>query len=234
MKTIARAAALLLCALLLAPDSASAKPSKAKPPRAPKPGGDICSQVLKNQPPAQPLPDDLAEARKNIIQAAASKIGSVGETGGEGGLKRGWEQELEFYKVSFAKQDDARWPPKNLLDQIKSRTMPSDRSKRVQPYSWCGIFALWAVKTGAHRDDIKWAGGPKGLGKPHFGNKGVLPGDIVIIKDPPGKDVLVHHAILERRDETGLYTIDGNLTCQQVARRKRGADEIAYYYRSVE
>src|SRR2546422_11461910 len=67
---------------------------------------DICEQVLCNQPAAQELPADLSAARRKIIETAASKIGHVSERGGEGHLKKGWEHELEFYKVAYAKQDD--------------------------------------------------------------------------------------------------------------------------------
>jgi hypothetical protein len=50
-------------------------------------------------------------------------------------------------------------------------------------------------------------------------------------KDP--KHPLVHHAVVEKVDGKDLYSIDGNLTCQQVARRKRPLSEVAYFYSMV-
>src|SRR5438105_11338199 len=202
-----RPAILLIAALFAVPAVALAKPAKKHPPKHEEEASkadcskaDICEQVLCRQPAAQELPGDLSEKRRKIIETAASMIGKVSERGGEAHLKKGWENELQFYKVAYGKQDDEKWPPKNLLDQIKASSMPTDRDKRVQPYSWCGIFALWGVKSGTGRSEVKWAGGPKGLGSPHFGSKGVQPGDIVVIKDPPGtpkEKLLVHHAVLE-------------------------------------
>lgn len=207
--------------------------------KAPKDSAELCKSLLGNQPPAQDL-GDVDETRRKIVETAASQIGKVSEVGGEPGKKKGWETLLQFYKTAYAKEDDARWPPKNLQDQIESSKMPSKESgKRVQPYSWCGIFALWSVKTATGNPKIKWAGGPSGLGKYIGGTKKniakMLPGDIVIFKDKDPANKLTHHAVVERvaADEGKVYTIDGNLSCQQIGRKARPLADVAYYFKSV-
>jgi hypothetical protein len=112
---------------------------------------------------------------------------------------------------------------------------------------WCGIFALWATKTGANassdpsdadavskiqatfwRSRGKDGWGVDGLElKP--GYAGIQPGDIAYFRGN-----LQHQAIVERVLNGRIYTIDGNQECQQVGRVDRDIREVAGYYRVQE
>ena len=218
--------------LALASTAALAKPQP-KQSGKPKPSNDICASMIADAPGPQEL-GDANDQRRKIIETASAQIGSVIDKRGEDGSKQGWEKLVGFYETSFDKPGFVKGP---LLAQLKS----VGKKPTVQPYSWCGIYATaMAKKAGVN---VKWTAGrgpngpsiSKAIGVTKKNADTMLPGDIVVFKDKDKNKPLVHHALVERVDVAAnkIYTIDGNLTCQQVARKSRPLSEVAYYYKTV-
>jgi GH25 family lysozyme M1 (1,4-beta-N-acetylmuramidase) len=177
------------------------------------------------QTPPAPAPAGASGAlRQAILKAAASQIGLVKDARGPDGSKIGWQRLAEYYKVAFRMQT---LPPAWLagIKQVGGHSPGAG--------SWCGIFAIWATKTGGV--DAKWGSlgsvgwGPVGVGKARTDFQNMQPGDILVVHNK-----WVHHCILEKRDGNKLTTLDGNTSFQQIERTQKDLSQIWYYYRTVD
>src|SRR5947209_4846594 len=93
----------------------------------------------------QPPPADLTGVspnRRKIVETAASYIGKVIDIPGEGGKKVGWETLVDIYRTAMGMPQS--WPNGPLLKQLQEPS--GGRVLTVQPVSWCGIFATFAVR----------------------------------------------------------------------------------------
>lgn len=111
---------------------------------------------------------------------------------------------------------------------------------------WCGIFALWAVKTGASGPmetgdadaaaaigasfwKYRKASAGWGIGglRLVMGHQGIKPGDIAYFRGNAQ-----HQGVVERVLGRKIHTIDGNQDCQQVGRKVSDIRSVAGYYRA--
>lgn len=122
-------------------------------------------------------------------------------------LRQGWERLSEYFKLAYGSSG----PGKYDEDIVKYLPRSGDTD---QLQSWCGIFALWALKSNGLATDANWRNGigfegllGKGIRK--IPRSQVKEGDIGVL---PGS--LVHHFIVSKVDESGkiVETINGNGT----------------------
>jgi hypothetical protein len=90
--------------------------------------------------------------------------------------------------------------------------------------SWCGIFALWCLRcAGACPESIVWDLSGDGFLFRLPRTTDPKPGDIGYIAAP-----FQHHFVVERIDEQGVHSIDGNTPI--VARKVRPREHITAFY----
>ena len=204
-------------------------------------------QTKKPAPPGSIT--DLSPLRQSIVMAAQGEIGIVSNLQDTDCNKRGWSRLERYYAVARAKTLTVN------ERRIIKRPLRADGDS-VKINDWCGLFALWAVKTGARAEQ---SGQPTscdlsqptpGAGQKDF--RGYL--DYVYWRNSadknglyglplkfghqgilPGDIVLIrgdlnHHAVVERVVGDKIYTIDGNMDCQMVVRKERPMSEVSGYY----
>jgi hypothetical protein len=195
----------------------------------------VCSVLLKQGEPPGNL-DGVSPLRRSIIAAADAEVGRVDVLQDSSCFKKGWDQLAEFYTVSWMR------PLSEAELAILKRPLHAV-GDQVEINSWCGIFALWAAKTGSEQCISKsgaegcrsesdlatthWVNGVgiRGL-KLVTGTQGIQPGDIALYSGG-----LQHHAIVERVIGNQVYSIDGNEACELIARRVRPLSQVLGYYR---
>jgi len=175
-----------------------------------------CGYCFSSEAKVQPQWDaNLSPARRRILSTAVQYIRSVSDCGGQGKDKFGADTLVQIYKDSFQGKFSATFVP--FLREASSKW-------RNGPWSWCGIWAVAAVRASGITD-LQWGIGKIDGRKPIWGSKGVQPGDIAF-----WKGALNHHNIIEAIDGDIVYTIDGNQMCSSIQRKKRKLSEIGGYY----
>lgn len=115
----------------------------------------VCAKYLGRPIPPGDL-EGVSQFRRTIIDTAAAEIGIVSDSPGEDGFKTGWAHLIDYFKVS--------WPDNNL--DFVARTFPKTVTRRdmlktpvgkgeTKISEWCGIFALWAVKTASRKHEAQ-------------------------------------------------------------------------------
>jgi len=134
--------------------------------------------------------DPNAAVRAAAIAAATGEIGKVRskDPGGEEDgrqVRYGWERLVEYFDVAAP----GVWPQDHI--KFLGDGLPS----------WCGIFALWALKTGGANVGT-WA---IGRGIPEAKVTGTpRPGDIGYMEQNQ------HYCLIQRVEGETVYSIDGN------------------------
>jgi hypothetical protein len=168
------------------------------------------------------LGDTSAEGR-GIAGLAASQVGMVNTLDRGDGAKFGWQRIRRFYEVAlpggaaFVAQQEQHLRGAN-------RTVPGT-------FSWCGIFAVWAVRSVTGRGHWDASGSASGgeQGYTRHANATIdqaQPGDIIRFTGS-----LAHRSVLESLERSdgkvvAVNTIDGMQDLQGVTRRTRGLGEV--------
>lgn len=174
---------------------------------------------------------DVSGVRQAIVNLAASQIGMVNSADRGDGHKYGGERISRFYAVALGENDV-------YVDHPGTRganTLPGGKKAgdKVGHWSWCGIFAVWAVKsaTGVGAWGKSQEVGYTAMKKSTFFDPdlGAKPGDIVRFAE------LSHRAIVKevRPASNEVVTIDGNQVYQNVQERVHKADEIVDWLQTV-
>jgi len=134
--------------------------------------------------------DPDAAVRAAAIAAATGEIGKVRSksSGGEEAgreVRYGWERLVEYFDVAAP----GVWPEEHV--KFLGDGLPS----------WCGIFTLWALKTGGANVGT-WAIGRGIPDAKVTSNPG--PGDIGYMEQNQ------HYCLIERVEGGTIYSIDGN------------------------
>ena len=172
--------------------------------------------------------DPNSSVRAAIVSLAASQIGQVNNLNRRDGKKYGWERVKAFYDTAIPSYSSN---PANL-----KRIQASGPPEEVGAWSWCGIFAIWAVKSvtgNGSWEQGKNGGSPAGLvhvpkaADPTLAN--ARPGDILYIAKKS------HHFMLaEPVSGDTLVTIDGAQDYEGINRTTHPLSEILGYYRAVQ
>jgi hypothetical protein len=198
-----------------------------------------------------------AAKREAIVKLAESQVGKVLDEPGPDGFKIGWERLREFYRVAcptYNAQYD--WGIKTVhmwAGQKKGDDPKLDREGL--PWSWCAIFAVWAINGITGRGKFNEV--PIGLGDVHFFvNKktpleraqAVKPGDIICRKEewqmaglpkkPEGVQNLNHQCLVKSVDVSNeadpqVTTINGNGVKQAIYIRTEPLSKYWGYYDSL-
>ncbi len=195
---------------------------------------------------------DNDSVRQNIIYLADSQIGQVLASNRGDDRKFGWQRIIRYYEVALGKE----WAEKRfgkITDPSQASQQPQEKETeahaRVQksgifaftkpgPWSWCGIFAMWAVKSITGRGN--WQDGPKDLTEVRRSAdpklRGAKRGDILSIASSNSHFcLLAMDAPEEADDSTVLYTIDGNVEDQAIrASFKWKIANVSSYFRAVD
>lgn len=126
----------LFLAIVLATSSADARAESCVPKTLP-----VCDNQARRPPPPG-SDENLSPLRRDIIARAASQIGLVSELQGNDCNKRGWKNLAQYFETATGEPIS----PARLQILKRPRKSKDDVVKIAQ---WCGIFALWAVKTAA-------------------------------------------------------------------------------------
>ena len=149
------------------------------------------------------------EAQNNTV-AAKTSAGVDESDPRKHEFRQGWEKLLQYFEGAYNEQGSGRY-----FDQEVKYLPKTGEQDRLQ--SWCGIFALWALKqNGLVSGDVTWKMGGSfyklsqgtGTGIRKIDRQNAKVGDIGIL---PGS--LVHHFIVTKIDpQTGRITetVNGN------------------------
>jgi len=134
--------------------------------------------------------DPDAAVRAAAIAAAMGEIGKVRskDSGGQEdgrAVRHGWERLVEYFDVAAP----GVWPEEHM--KFLGDGLPS----------WCGIFTLWALKTGGANVGT-WAIG-RGIPEAKVTST-PRPGDIGYMEQNQ------HYCLIERIEGNTVYSIDGN------------------------
>lgn len=163
-------------------------------------------------------------ARQAIVATAESQIGQVNALDRGDGNKYGWERLVDYYQVAGVYQ--AQYLP--ALKQANKFINDAQSG----PWSWCGIFAIWATKKATGKG--QWVDGKPGSDFDYFTRKedpkldGIEPGDIVAITGAAN-----HHTIVKSKSPDGrvLTTVDGNQLFQGIYINQRALSSVTGYYK---
>ena len=217
----------------------------------PATGIAVCDRQLDVPEPPGTL-DDSTPLRRAIVRRALGEVGTVNETAGPDGFKVGWRRLLEYHELALDKLmrgsalDAIKHPNTGLdKDPTKYREWCGIFAiwavkKAAEDYeAEKGDLVSGGAPPDAGFDDYRgylhyvwWntakpgvGGGPEGL--PFItGTHGVLPGDIVALRNAQS-----HHAVVERVVGDTIYTINGNGYCQMISRSSVTRPQVAGYYR---
>ncbi len=186
--------------------------------------------------------DPFAGQRSAIVGLADSQVGKVFSSGRDDGNKYGWERLARYYQVATGSKAYAAWEAQlkeaqpegnNGLAEIKKGSYfkgdtEANQKDHTGDWSWCAIFALWAVNGATGKG--RWGdGGPEGLTRVPISllRQYGRPGDIVAFTGP-----LNHHAILASplTDSGYLEMVEGNLEAQEVRHTQRHQVSEAYAF----
>ncbi len=156
-----------------------------------------------------------ADQRAAIVRLAEQQVGRVHASDRGDGKKYGWTRLHDYYREALPSYNDGE-----LLEGIKAASkFPGQRynskakewSPKAGAWSWCGIFAIWAVKTVTGRGT--WERQPGGF-EYHGDVANAKPGDIIHRIDDPN-NALNHHCLVKEVVGDKVTTINGNGDYQQ-------------------
>lgn len=156
-----------------------------------------------------------ADQRAAIVRLAEQQVGKVHASDRGDGRKYGWTRLLDYYREALATYNDGE-----LLEGIKAASkFPGQRynaktkewSPKSGAWSWCGIYAIWAVKTVTGRGT--WERQPAGFVF-HGEVANARPGDLIHRIDDPN-NALNHHCLVKAVEGDKVTTINGNGDYQQ-------------------
>lgn len=172
---------------------------------------------------------DDAGIRQAIVALAASQIGQVNSLDRGDGAKYGWERIRRFYEVALpgnAYATDAGTKGANLFGGQRS-----SKDEKKGPWSWCGIFAVWAVKS---------ATGNGGWGNGQVTGLSEMPAADILKDGKPGDIVrfsgsLNHHVVLKRvlPETKQIEVIEGNTDYQAIRSSTKAASTVAAWYKAL-
>lgn len=192
--------------------------------------------------------------RQAVVDLAISQAGTVVAVDRGDGSKIGWERIARFYEVTqeelngpdqFKRTRDAEGTPvdtpretdlsKSKLAGIKAANKFANN--KTADWSWCGIFAVWALRTILGKGN--WKQQPVGFGdKKTTELTKAKKGDIINIKDSSNPNN--HHFLLAEdipADATNsyiLYAVEGNIDLQGIkATHRWKLSDVAGYYSTV-
>ena len=168
-----------------------------------------------------------------IVEIAEMAVGRVNSLNRGDGKKYGGALIDDFYKVAFGGKYSSGWTP--WLYKA-NKFLSNSVGKKTGPWSWCGIFCVWAVRLATGNEDVYWAGGRShGLEGPLRDIENAKPGDIILPKDKDPAKPLNHHCLLKEISTDGetYTTIDGNGMYQSITENERPKSTIRGYYRAV-
>ena len=155
------------------------------------------------------------DKRAAIVRLAEQQVGRVHASDRGDGRKYGWVRLHDYYRVALPTYNDSE-----LLEGIKAASkFPGQRydakakewSPKAGAWSWCGIFAVWAVKTVTGRGT--WERQPAGFTH-HDDVANARPGDLIHRIDDPN-NALNHHCLVKAVVGDKVTTINGNGEFQQ-------------------
>jgi hypothetical protein len=168
----------------------------------------------------------VSSKRQAVVDMATTQIGRVNNMDRGDGRKYGWERVRAFYDAAMPGYSNN---PANLA-RIQKAGPPAS----VGAWSWCGIFAVWAVN--AATGIGQWVN-ERPSPFPHVAR---LPQDPQLAGAQPGDILYVaaknHHFVLAE-PVTGpvLTTIDGAQDYEGInLRRKHKIEDVLGYYRTVD
>jgi len=173
----------------------------------------------------------LHPVRQNVIDTAQAYVAKIGDVRGR---RNGADLLQDVYNTAYH-DDTSKYP--GWAKQIQTSGQ--------KPNSWCGIFAVAMARKGGVKSaqwarwDAKPAACPVGLAAPISSDGKFEPGDILVIKDKPGKPQLNHHCLCKSVDGNTVSTIDGNsfdyktMSGNTVAENKRSRADIRGYYKLI-
>jgi len=173
------------------------------------------SDLAREKSGAQQAGKSEAEQRAAICKLAEQQVGRVHSSDRGDGRKYGWLRIHDYYKVALPTYNDPE-----LLEGIKAASKyPGQKydavaktwSPKGGAWSWCGIFAMWAVRTVTGRG--AWETQP--IGFTHQADvASAKPGDIIHRIDDPNNQ-LNHHCLVRLVEGDKVTTINGNGDYQQ-------------------
>ena len=172
-------------------------------------------ELAKEKSAAQQAGKTEGEQRAAIVRLAEQQVGRVNASDRGDGRKYGWLRLLDYYKVALPGYNDSE-----LLEGIRAASKyPGQRydpksqtwSPKGGAWSWCGIFAIWAVKTVTGRGT--WERQPAGFAH-HDDVANAKPGDVIHRIDDPNNQ-LNHHCLVRYVEGDKVTTINGNGDYQQ-------------------
>jgi hypothetical protein len=155
------------------------------------------------------------EQRAAIVRLAEQQVGRVHSGDRGDGRKYGWIRLHDYYRVALPTFNE-----QELLEGIKAaakfpgqhyNAQTKEWSSKAGAWSWCGIFALWAVKTVTGRGS--WERQPIGFDS-HADVANAQPGDVIHRIDDPNNQ-LNHHCLVKAVEGNQVTTINGNGDSQQ-------------------
>jgi hypothetical protein len=173
------------------------------------------ADLAKEKSAAQRAGKSEFEQRAAIVQLAEQQVGRVHSSDRGDGKKYGWIRIQDYYKVALPGYSDTE-----LLEGIKAASKYAGQkydaraktwSEKGGAWSWCGIFATWAVKTVTGRGS--WEQQPIGF-KHHDDVANAKPGDLIHRIDDPNNQ-LNHHCLVRLVEGDKVTTINGNGDYQQ-------------------
>lgn len=173
------------------------------------------SDLAREKSAAQQAGGTEGAQRAAIVRLAEQQVGRVHASDRGDGRKYGWVRLHDYYKVAIPGYNDAE-----LLEGIKAASkFPGQKynakakawSEKGGAWSWCGIFAIWAVKTVTGRGT--WEQQPIGFTH-HPDVANARPGDLIHRIDDPNNQ-LNHHCLVKYVEGDQVTTINGNGDYQQ-------------------
>ena len=197
-----------------------------------------------------------ASQRAAIVKLAESQVGKVLDVPGPDGFKVGWERLREFYRVACPSYHPGYdWGIKTVNMWAGQKEGDDPKLDRAgKPWSWCAIFAVWAIHQITGIGQFKEV--PIGLGKVHFlvnlgtpleRAQAVKPGDIICRKEewqiaglpkkPEGVQNLNHQCLVKSVDVSNendpqVTTINGNGLKQAIHIRTEPLSRYWGFYNS--
>jgi len=192
--------------------------------------------------------------RQAVVDLAASQAGTVVAVDRGDGAKFGWERIARFYEVTqedfngpdqFKRTRDSEGAPVDTPKEgdinkskiVGIKTANKFANNKTADWSWCGIFAVWALRSILGKGS--WNQQPIG-----FGNKKTTEltkakkGDIINIKGSSNPNN--HHFLLaedipaDATDGYVLYAVEGNIDLQGIkATHRWKLSDVAGYYSTV-
>jgi hypothetical protein len=171
--------------------------------------------------------DDDAQ-RQAIVSTALSQVGKVNSSDRGDGQKYGGERIVDYYRKAIPSYRP-EWD-KDLLkaNVYLGQTMKDGKATPPSatlsgPWSWCGIFSIWAVKTVTGVG--VWDQEPTDYALVDGNVENAKPGDII---HKTGQ--LNHHCIVVRVDGGNVTTVNGNGLAQSVWVNTESLKNYDYYY----